>query len=164
MRFLRFLDGKLEEIILVPSLVFTVGLIFVQVIMRYVFHASLTWSEELARYVFVWQTWIGASFAVKHTSHIRVEFLKHFLKKRGRLRLEWLVFVLWVGFSIFLTWKSAQITGLLFSRNQVSPAMHIPMAWAYLSVPVGCGLMTFRLFQSMFLGKITGDLIGGEEA
>ena len=73
MAFLRFLNKRFEELILVPSLVFTVILVFSQVVMRYVFQSSLYWSEELARYLFVWQTWLGASLAVREASHIRIE-------------------------------------------------------------------------------------------
>lgn len=163
MKILRLLDARLEEYILVPSLVFTVILIFIQVVMRYVFQSSLSWSEELARYIFVWQTWIGASFAVKHCKHIRVEFAKNFLSPSGRKFLDVTVFLIWLGFSIFLTMKSGQLSSILFQRNQISPAMGIPMAWAYLSVPVGCGLMSLRLGQSLFLRNFN-EAGGGEGA
>lgn len=51
--------NSLEAHLLVISLAFTTLLIFVQVVMRYVFNNSLSWSEELARYVFIWQIWLG---------------------------------------------------------------------------------------------------------
>ena len=54
-----------EEYLLVGSLAFNVVLVFFQVVMRYVFQNSLSWSEELARYIFLWQTWVGASYAVE---------------------------------------------------------------------------------------------------
>ena len=54
---LKKLWDNLEEYILVYSMMFSVALVFVQVIMRYVFSNSLSWSEELARYLFLWQIW-----------------------------------------------------------------------------------------------------------
>lgn len=45
---------KLEEYLLCGSLVFTTLVVFLQVIMRKVFNNSLTWSEELTRYIFIW--------------------------------------------------------------------------------------------------------------
>ncbi|HRV99007.1 MAG TPA: TRAP transporter small permease, partial [Aminobacteriaceae bacterium] len=75
---------RVEEVFLVGSLAFNVVLIFIQVVMRYVFQNSLSWSEELARYIFLWQTWVGASYAVRMRRHFRVEMLVDLMK--GRLR------------------------------------------------------------------------------
>lgn len=55
--------NQLEAHLLVCSLIFTVILVFFQVILRYVFSSSLSWSEELARYIFIWQIWLGTSVA-----------------------------------------------------------------------------------------------------
>ncbi len=152
MAFLRFLNKRFEELILVPSLVFTVILVFSQVVMRYVFQSSLYWSEELARYLFVWQTWLGASLAVREASHIRIEAIKVYLSKKAQRKLDWLVFIIWITFCIFLTVKSSELTSRLFQSMQLSSALRLPMGWAYLSVPVGCILMSFRLCQRMVLG------------
>ena len=57
---------------------------------------------------------------------------------------------LWLGFSVFLAFEGSTLTALLFQRGQVSPAMRIPMAYAYASVPVGCTLMSIRLISEMF--------------
>ena len=38
---------------------------FVQVVMRYVFHSSLTWSEEMARYLFVWLVYFSVAYTAK---------------------------------------------------------------------------------------------------
>ena len=49
--------------------------------MRTIFNYSLSWTEELSRYIFIWQTWLGTSIALKYKQHIRVEILINFLKK-----------------------------------------------------------------------------------
>ncbi len=149
MKFLRLLDDKLEEVFLVASLVVTVTLVFAQIIMRYVVGQSLYWSEELARYIFLWQIWVGTSFAVKYSSHIRVEFLRNLLSEKKQLILDFVVQVIWLAFVVFLTYKSGILVRMLFGRGQLTPALRIPVAYAYLSVPVGCALMTFRLLQAM---------------
>ena len=61
--------NNLEEYLLVVSLVINVLLVFLQVIMRTVFKNSLTWSEELSRYIFIWQIWLGASIAWEQVLH-----------------------------------------------------------------------------------------------
>ena len=72
--------NHLEEYLLVGSLVFSVLLVFLQVVMRTVFKNSLSWSEELARYLFIWQTWLGVSIAFKEDEHIKVTLIYSIIK------------------------------------------------------------------------------------
>lgn len=140
---------QLEENLLFIALVFSVFLIFVQVVMRYVFGRSLSWSEELARYLFIWYTWIGTSLAVRKRRHIRIEILTDFLKEKAKLRLELFVLLVWAGFSAFLAFKGFQVGKFLYTSNQTSPALEIPMFFAYAAVPAGCALMCMRLLEEM---------------
>ena len=65
-----------EEFLLIYSLMVSVALVFLQVVMRRVFNNSLYWSEELARYLYVWQTWLGVSYAARNGTHLRITILK----------------------------------------------------------------------------------------
>ena len=55
-----------------------------QVIMRYVFHSSLGWSEELARYMFVWLVFIGISYGAKVMRHIKIDAFLYLFPKLMR--------------------------------------------------------------------------------
>ncbi len=134
-----------EEYLLVGSMAFNVLLVFFQVVMRYVFHNSLSWSEELARYIFLWQTWLGASYAVRQRRHLRVEMVADRFRGRNRIRFELFVLVVWFAFSLFLAYQGSRMTLFLVRTGQLSAAMRIPISWAYASVPVGCAMMALRL-------------------
>ncbi|MDR3264687.1 MAG: TRAP transporter small permease [Synergistaceae bacterium] len=134
-----------EEYFVVWTMAVMTLLVFCQVVMRYVFRNSLSWSEELARFIFMWLSWIGASYAVKERSHFRVEMFADLMKGRGRVRFELLILVVWFAFAAIMTWLGTRLTIFLMERRQVSPAMEIPMSWVYASVPAGCGLMAVRL-------------------
>ena len=69
------LYDTLEAYVLVLALAFSTLLIFVQVIFRYVLNDSITWSEELARYIFIWMIWLGTSVSMKTKEHIRMDML-----------------------------------------------------------------------------------------
>lgn len=138
-----------EEYILIGSFFFSVPLVFFQVIMRYVFDSSLGWSEELARYVFLWQIWLGASYAAKQSRHIRIEMLKDILPPKAKKALEIMVILIWMFFMGFLAIKGGQMTRKILTLGQKSSAMRIPMGWAYLSVPAGSGLMFIRLAEKL---------------
>ena len=144
---INLINDKFEEFLLVSSLFFSVMLIFAQVVMRYIFRNSISWSEEMARYLFVWQAWIAASFATKHSRHINLDIVVNRCSPQGKEVLFWLAHFTWLAFTLFMTWKSADLTRVVFARKTISAAMQIRMGWVYLAVPVGCALMSFRLIQ-----------------
>ncbi|MDR2176189.1 MAG: TRAP transporter small permease [Synergistaceae bacterium] len=148
-KLLLLLDDKFEEIFLVSTLFFSVALIFTQVVMRYAFSNSIYWSEELARYLFIWQAWIAASFATKRSKHINLDVVVNLCPPAIQKILFWVAHILWLSFALYMTRKSADLTHMLFLRKTISAAMQIRMGWVYLAVPFGCGLMSFRLVQVM---------------
>lgn len=157
--------NALEEYFLIGTLFFNVMLVFVQVIMRYVFHNSLYWSEELARFVFLWFSWIGTSFAVREGAHLKVTMVGDKLGGRAKRTLEFISLVIWIGFSLFLVYQGGKITAFVASMRQTSPALYIPMSFVYASVPVGSALMTLRLLFELWTflkGRDSEDIPAGE--
>ena len=145
----KFLDN-FEEYFCVWTLVFMTIIVFLQVIMRYVFANSLSWSEELARFIFLWLSWIGASYAVKTRDHFRVEMFADMIKGRNRVLFEYFVLIVWFVFSLLLVWYGTKLLVFLNSTGQVSAAMDIPMTWPYAAVPAGCLLMCARLVVEIY--------------
>jgi len=138
-----------EEYLLVWSLMFSVALVFFQIVMRYVFNHSLSWTEELARYLFVWQVWLGASFAVKKRAHLKITMLLDSLHGLPKKVVYFISLLVWLGISFFLAYSGGKLTLIILQQGQVSPAMRMPMAFAYASVPVGCLLMCVRLVEQI---------------
>lgn len=144
----NFLE-KFEERLLISSLALIVIIVFMQVIMRYFFHKSLTWSEEVARFTFLWMVWLGAGYATKKRAHIKIEAFVSRLSPPARRRVDFLSLIIWILFAFFLVYKSTELTRLLFRRHQMSPVLEIPMAWAYMAVPAGSALMLIRLIRQL---------------
>jgi len=137
----------LEEYFLVPSLMLSVALVFIQVIMRYVFKNSLSWSEELSRYLYVWQTWIGVSYSARNGSHLRITMLRDRLPKNGQMILELFVNLVWIAFGIFIIVQGMRAISVISAYGQTSSALQIPMQICYYSIPVGMFLMCIRLVE-----------------
>ena len=57
-----WLNDSLEEFLMVASLILMTLIMGIQVFSRYVLGASLSWSEELTRYIFVWAGFLSVSF------------------------------------------------------------------------------------------------------
>lgn len=138
-----------EEYILISSLMFSVALLFFQVLMRYLFDNSLSWSEELARYIFIWQLWLGISYAAKNCSHLRITLIQNILSEKGKIILESIALVIWIGFMCFIVMKSSDLMIQIASYGQKSPALRFPMEYAYAAIPVGGVLTIIRLIENL---------------
>jgi len=99
----------------------------------------LSWSEELARYLAVWLTFIGAAYALRKGSLAIVEIL--FNKLSGTSKKILIVFI---SICIFVFCIILIRYGFAFSMkfmSQTSPALHIPKGIVYLSAPLSGILM-----------------------
>lgn len=144
---LSFIYNHFEEIILVMSFAVMVAVIFIQVIMRYIFDNSLSWSEELGRFVFEWLTWIGLSLGARVGQHIKitlmVDKLPHTAAQTANIISEAIVIII-CGLTIYYGVElSRMFVGSHFTTIKIS------LAWGYASVIVGCGLMIMRSLVSI---------------
>ena len=139
--------NKFEEILVVPMLAVMSVTIILQVIFRYVVKGSLPWSEELARYLMVWVTFMGASIGVKRGAHVGVEALVSILPKKTQALFKYLVIVISIVFCCLVFYQSLIIVKTQFTNNQISPAMRIPMWWVYGAIPTGTFFWTVRFIQ-----------------
>lgn len=150
--------NNLEAHLLVVSLIFTVILIFFQVILRYVFNSSLSWAEELARYVFIWQIWLGTSVAQRDHAHVRIEL---FQGKPLQRVITIIADVIWLLFCLILVKYGADLAISIKNRNLLSAAMKIPMYLVYASLAVSQLAVAIRI-----IGEIITQvklMVRGEE-
>ena len=146
-KFLQKYD-KFEEYLLIGSLVFNVLLIFSQIFMRTIFNYSLSWTEELSRYIFIWQTWLGTSIALKYKQHIRVEILINIFKKaKNKKILEISVNLIWIAFSIFLLYAGTLLCKSMIARNVLSSGMRIPLVFVYSCLPISSLIVLIKLMN-----------------
>ncbi len=155
MRAWKFIEKNFEKWFLIISLVAMVLIIFMQVVLRW-FHAATVWAEELARYIMLYQVWIGASYAVREDAHIRITALIGKLTGNKRRVSETVVLALWLIFALWLTVEGVQLVKEIAIMGQVSSAMRIPMTIPYASVPLGGALMSIRLVQKLIQGMKDG--------
>ena len=76
--------NELEETLIALILGAMTIITFVNVVMRYVFNASLIWGLELTLALFAWLVLFGMSYAVKVTAHLGVDAVINILPQRGR--------------------------------------------------------------------------------
>jgi TRAP-type C4-dicarboxylate transport system permease small subunit len=135
--------------------------------MRYIFNSSLSWSEEFARYLFVWFSWIGVSAGVMDKEHLRVEFLSMALVRRGLIKADEVINIfvalVWLATSWIVAYYGFDIITSQIEMNVLTPAMRVPVWIAYLAIPACSFVVGIRLILNMIvsakvvLGKSTRE-------
>lgn len=150
MNLLKWLDENFERTILLFLLGLMTVVIVLQVFMRYIMQNSLTWSEELARFCFVWLVYIGISYGVKKAKHIRVEALLAILGRKGKYIINMVAYSLFLVFAVYALYYGFSIYGIIGGSGQKAPSLGISMSIMYLGMPVGMLLTCIRLIQRMY--------------
>jgi TRAP-type C4-dicarboxylate transport system permease small subunit len=134
----KFEEGFIMVCFAVMGIVLTL-----QIFMRYVLNMPLIWSEEVARYLFVWATFIGAGYGVRCKIHISVEIFYSRMPRKIKLAITLathticiLVFAYLIPYGIE-TVKTQWYIG--------SSAMEMPMSFVFAAVPLGCFIVCLRL-------------------
>jgi C4-dicarboxylate transporter DctQ subunit len=132
-----------EAAIIIAMVVVMTVVVFLQVVYRYVLTQPLHWSEELARYLFVWLSILGATLGLQKRGHFGLDVFFRMLPKQGQWLIRLLIHSL-MG-SVVIVLIVYGITLVQKTTLQESPAMGIPMSWAYACLPVGASLMAIHL-------------------
>lgn len=161
MRALRALDAlvaRAERVVAVALLVATVTLVVLQVFFRFVLNDSLTWSEEAARYLFVWAALLGFSSSVQSGKLFSFDLVHEMLPPAGRRACQALFVVAAAAFVWVLVTDGVRL--VQSTRAQSSPAMELSMAIPYAALPVGGLLIALHLLAGF--GGPTGHRPGDE--
>ena len=148
---LRWLDQNLEEFLLVLFLAAMAVIMGIQVLARYVLGMSLSWSEEVARYLFIWSGFLSVSYCTKKCVSIKIEQFVASFPKRWKAALKVLNHTIELVLFLYLlpfAWNyfySAVISG------QKSPALGLPMYLVQAAPMTGFVLCAFRVVQRLSL-------------
>jgi C4-dicarboxylate transporter DctQ subunit len=134
------------EFSLCTILVGIVGVTFIQVLFRYIFKLSLAWSEELARYLFLWLASLASAYAFKTKSHFALRFLVNRFGKGLQKLTNTLVTSVVALFLMIFIWKATEFT--ISMAKQVAPSTQMSMAVPYSSAIVGGVLMLFYVLRN----------------
>jgi TRAP-type C4-dicarboxylate transport system permease small subunit len=153
--------NRATELVIAVLLALTVMVALLQVVFRYGLDSSLSWSEELARYLFIWVIFIGMASAARRGQHMAVEALAGVLPGPALRPLAVLVAIISIVFFGVVFY-----TGVLLTENaihQQSTALEISVAFVYVSAPIGAALTIGHLVNGL-MQILAGDAPLGHTA
>ena len=146
----RWLDDSLEETLMVATLVFMTVIMGIQVFSRYASGASLSWSEELTRYLFVWEGFLSVSYCTKKCISIKIEQFVAMFPKRGKAMFKLVNHTFELIFFFYLIPFAVKYLISAVESGQVSPACHIPMYYVQAAPLVSFVLVAIRIMQRWY--------------
>lgn len=141
-RLLNFINGVTKWILIVLFFMMVV-VVFLQVLFRFALDQPLAWTEELARYLLVWITFLGSGYAMSVKAHPSVELLY----ERANGMVKRVMMVLSTAVILFFFWQIIVKSFEFIQRSmvQTSPALQIPMGYIYTAIPIASVLFILNL-------------------
>lgn len=113
--------------------------VFLQFFTRYVLNDSLGWTEEIARFLLIGVTFLGAIMAVRKESHIAVELVYRYLPRRARFVLQLVVDIIAIVFYAVTGWLCTRMAG---KTHQMMVSIDVPKSLVYWGVAACFLVMT----------------------
>jgi TRAP-type C4-dicarboxylate transport system permease small subunit len=123
--------------------------VFYQFFTRYVLGNSASWTEEIARYLLIIVTFLGASMAARRNTHIQVEFAYRYLPAAIGRVLSSFVDIVRILFLAYASWLAIDLVPRM--HNLQMTVIDWPMSYIYGFVALGFVMMTFRAIQVALL-------------
>jgi len=136
------LNRALKPVVAVPAALLVVAeviVLFVGIISRYVLHAPIVWSDELAGILFLWLAMLGSVVAFQRAEHMRMTAIIGMIRPEGRLFLDVFATAASLAFLLLVIHPAYE-----FAADEVfvtTPALGIVNTWRAAALPVGIGLM-----------------------
>lgn len=134
-----------------------------QVFSRYILNAPSTFTDELARFLLIWVSLLGAAYYSGQNMHIAINVLPDRLSPSNRVRLQIFIRILIILFVLcVLVIGGGTLVYYTFTFLQITPSLQIPMGLVYLIGPIS-GLLIIYYKISDIIIMLKSDPEAAEE-
>ncbi|MDR2484628.1 MAG: TRAP transporter small permease [Treponema sp.] len=109
-----------------------------------------SWTEELARYCFIYAIACAAGLAARGNAFIAVDILTNLIPRKFKRIYTICLNIVLCAFAVFFEARCAARFAFLRTR-MVSTAMEIPMQWVYFALVVLFGMLSIMYFLEVLL-------------
>jgi TRAP-type C4-dicarboxylate transport system permease small subunit len=139
-----------------------VGLVFYQVITRFVFGDSAAWSELLARGLIIWSVFLASAACFHLGAMIQIEAVVRLLPPALQMAMTRVVLVLVLIFLGVLSWYGTLMA--IRVVHQQAAMLDISMAWLYAAIPVGSAFAMIAVLARHLDIELDHRTPGGQRA
>ena len=143
--------NKVNEIMLVITLIIMFVVLLAQIFARFVFFIPLPASQDLLTFFMITSVFLGSGIAVAKGKQIALEFLVHSIPGKTRDRLITVADIISIAFLMLVVSQSREM--MIKTKGALVGASPIPVSYYYLVVLIGCIIMIIN-FAEQALSKI----------
>jgi TRAP-type C4-dicarboxylate transport system permease small subunit len=134
-----------------------------QIVSRYLLDNPSSWTEELARFLLIWIGLLGGSYAFYKRLHLGLDLLAERLSGRSLMLQQRILNIVVIFFAAtVLVGGGAMLIDLTWDLRQTSPALGIPMAYVYVSLPFSGAMLVFYALVALARGPGQRDQTAGD--
>ena len=148
-RFAELLTTALEYLSMACVTIMAI-LVVAQVVLRYVFNDPLTWSEEMARILFIYLAFVGIGAAYGRRRHMFIDALILELPATLKRIVEFSVVGIASAFLIAVIVITLRSIVELHRMDITTPALDYPMALVYLVIPLGMSALIAQMWLDLY--------------
>lgn len=150
MKLIMKIIDNIEEYIIVLIMAYMTIMNFVNVLARYVFSASFSFTEELTVTAFVWVTMLGIAIGFKRNAHLGMSFVVdhfHGKAKAAFVLLSAVMSFLFMG--VLLVYGMEMVEGQI-TMGSTTPVLGMPQYVQGLSIPVGAFFVLIHVIEANY--------------
>lgn len=138
------------------GIVVSSGILTYEVLMRYLFKTPTIWEIELAIYLGIMATFLGAPYGLKDGAHINIDLVIRVLSKNVQKVLYRITSFISLVFCVYLAYNGWQYWWEAFSKGWRSESLWgPPLAFPYVFLPLGMTLLTLQfIIETLGLGRL----------
>lgn len=141
---------KLEDSLIVGVLLVTLTLAVLQILLRNFFDGGIVWVEPLLRISVLWIGMVGAMFASRDDSHIKIDLGMHHLNPRYQPYAKTVIYLFTATICAIAAWYSLQLVMSEFEDNGMAFAS-VPVWLCEAIMPFAFTVITIRYLVSTVL-------------
>lgn len=119
------------------------------VLTRYIFADQSPWTDELARFMLIWVSILGAAYVSGKNAHIAIDLLPSTFPEKKKLLLNIVTSVI-ISIFVFVIFLFGGLRYIFisFKLGQTSAALEVPMWYVYLVLPLsGIIIIYFKILS-----------------
>ncbi len=147
---LQWFDRNTEKVIILITYSTMAGIIFVEVVRRFLINEQVAWSTTIPVLLFLWVTWFGASYNIHKRTHLALTEVRARLPYSLQFACFVLDAVLWIVFAVIVIYFTYQQTWLAYDNYAIVGGTDDVMEWwFYLATPLAWSLIVIRVLQNL---------------
>lgn len=136
-----------------------------QVGSRFILRSPSSFTDELARYLLIWVSLLGASYVTGKRMHLAIDLLPASLEGKKQRNLNVLIHILVALFALLaMVWGGINLVYITLTLRQTSAALNVPLGYVYMVLPLSGLLIIYYSLAGLTEKPEEPEEIGREMA